>query len=118
MTRNRLTSVIIALVVVIGSAAALVNAQNISRTITLNRDAKIGGQILPKGEYSIKFVDGKEGQLSVVRNGREVAKANYRLNKMDRPASDTVLILNAAADGSFQVSKMEFKGLINTLIIE
>ena len=118
MTRNRITSLIIGLVVLFGAAAILANAQDVTRSITFNRDAKIGGQVLPKGDYSIKFVDGKDGQLSVLRNGREVAKANYKITKLSRPAADTVLILNAAADGSYQVSKIEFRGLINTLIIE
>ena len=53
-----------------------------------------------------------------MRGGREVAKANYKTAKLSRPATDTVLILNTAADGSFQVGKIEFRGLINTLIIE
>ena len=118
MTRNRITSLIIGLVVLFGAGAILANAQDVTRSITLNRDSKIGGQMLPKGDYSIKFVDGKDGQLSVMRGGREVAKANYKTAKLSRPATDTVLILNTAADGSFQVGKIEFRGLINTLIIE
>ena len=118
MTRNFTTSLIIGLVVLFGSAANLANAQDITRSITLNRDAKIGGRNLPKGDYTIKFVDGKDGQLSVLRGGREVAKASYKVSKQNRPASDTVVILNAAADGSYQISKIEFRGLINTLIIE
>ncbi len=118
MTRNRTTLLIVGLIVLFGSAAIAANAQDVTRSITLNRDAKIGGHLLAKGDYTIKFVDGKDGQLTVFRGGREVAKANYRVAKQNKPAQDTVLILNAAGDGSFQVSKIEFRGLINTLIIE
>ena len=118
MTRNRATSLIIGLAVLMASAATPISAQEVTRSITLNRDAKIGGQLLPRGDYTIKFVDGKDGQLMVLRKGREVAKAGYKVAKLNRPAADTVLILNAAADGSYQIGKIEFKGLISTLILE
>src|SRR2546423_11768509 len=62
------SSIIVGLVLATGLAVASpVDAQEVSRTITVTRDSKVGGQSLTKGEYSVKFAEGKDGELVVMK---------------------------------------------------
>ncbi len=93
---------------VIMSVAAF--GQNVSRTLVFSRDAKLGGVVLDQGKYSIEFDDKKEGEAVITKNGREVAKASYKLVDLTKNASDNAVVFSVDADGSFQVRRVEMKG--------
>lgn len=97
--------------------AAPVLAQNVTRSITLRREAKVGQQTLAKGEYSVKYTEGK-GELVVLQDKREVLTATYELAKLDRPAAETSVIYSQNADGSFQLKRIEFRGSASALVFE
>lgn len=115
--RRRIYSLVIALAMVFGLTAATSFAQEVSRSIVLKRDAKVGGQVLPKGEYSLKYSEGKE-ELVISRGKREVLSATYKIAKLDKAAPDTSVIYMQEADGTFQLKRIEFKGKDSALVLE
>ncbi|HEY3137021.1 MAG TPA: hypothetical protein VGL29_13405 [Blastocatellia bacterium] len=96
---------------------APVLAQEVNRSVTLRRDARLGQQALTKGEYSVKYTEGK-GELIVLRDKREVLTATYELAKLDKPAADNAVIYSENADGSFQLKRIEFRGSASALMFE
>lgn len=112
-------TLILGLVFATGLAiASPASAQEVSRTVTIGRDSKLGGQALSKGEYSVKFVEGKDGSLVILKGGKEVAKASYKVTKLDRPAPSSSVVYNVAGDGSYQIHRFEFKGKNETIVLE
>jgi hypothetical protein len=111
-------------VVTLGLAMALglaattpVSAQEVSRSIVLKRDAKVGDQVLPKGEYALKYVQGKD-ELVILQGKHEVLKATYKVAKLDKAATTTVVVYSEDADGSFQLKRIEFSGKDSALVFE
>lgn len=100
------------------AATVQVSAQEVSRTITLRRDTKLGTEVLPKGEYAIKFVDGKDGEVVFMQGRHEVLKATFTLAKLDKTPADSVVVSSANDDGSFQLKRIEVKGKSTALVFE
>ena len=117
---KRIVSFVISgLVLATGLAVASpVSAQEVNRTITITRDSKVGGQAVTKGEYSIKFAQGKDGELVLLRGKKEVLKAPYKVTKLAQPAADNSVSYTAAADGTYQVKRIEFKGKSEAIAFE
>jgi hypothetical protein len=112
-------SMFLGLVLATGLAiASPVDAQEVSRTITVTRDSKVGSQALVKGEYSIKFSEGKDGELVVLKGKKEVLKASYKVVKLDQAAQDNSVAYAANADGSFRLKRIEFKGKNEAIVLE
>jgi|GEM_PF-984619 len=111
--------VALGLALVFGFAATVqVSAQEVNRTITIRRDTKLGTELLPKGEYAIKFVDGKDGEVVFMQGRHEVLKATFTLAKLDKTPSDNVVVSSANDDGSFQLKRIEVKGKSAALVFE
>src|SRR5262245_10994052 len=112
MRTSRIRAVLLGMVAVLALSVLAIPsfAQEVTKAISFARDGKLGGQPLLKGNYSIRFVDDKDGQLVVLRGSKEVSRATYRLEKLSRPAPDTVVIYNVGADASLKISRIEFKG--------
>jgi hypothetical protein len=101
---------LILLVTVVAMTGLVAFGQEVSKPLSLSRDTTVGAQKLPRGGYTIKFIDDKDGQIAFWKGNREVAKANYRLVKLTRPAADTSVIFNVGTDGSFKLSRIELRG--------
>jgi NMD protein affecting ribosome stability and mRNA decay len=99
-------------------AASPVSAQEVNRTVTITRDSKVGGQAVTKGEYSIKFAEGKDGDMVLLRGKKEVLKASYKVTKLAQPAAGNSVSYTAAADGSYQLKRIEFKGKSEAIVFE
>jgi NMD protein affecting ribosome stability and mRNA decay len=113
------SSVILVLVLATGLAiGSPVDAQEISRTVTITRDSKVGGQALTKGEYSVRFAEGKDGEMVVLKGKKEVLKASYKTVKLDQAATDNSVAYTANPDGSFRVKRIEFKGKSEAIGLE
>jgi hypothetical protein len=97
-------------VTVITMMGLVVFGQEVTKQLSVGRDATVGTQKLVRGGYNIKFVDDKDGQIAFLKGNREVARANYRLAKLTRPAADTSVIFSVATDGSFKMTRIELKG--------
>lgn len=100
----------LALFIAIGLAALPINAQQVDRSITINRDGKVGEQPLAKGSYTIKFAEDKDGELIILKGKKEVVKTTYELTKLNGPSPENTVTYTLASDGSFQLKRIEFKG--------
>jgi hypothetical protein len=92
--------------------------QEAVRTITINRDGKVGGQLLTKGDYTIKFVEGRDGEAVFMRGKREVARVSYEITSLKAVAADTLVVFKLADDGSLVISRIEFRGMGTALVIK
>ena len=101
---------VLALFIAIGLAALPVNAQQVDKSITINRDGKVGDQQLAKGSYTIKFTEDKDGELVILKGKKEIAKTSYELTKLSEPARETAVAYTLGPDGSYQIKRIEFKG--------
>ena len=106
----KLVRSLIVAVTVVAIMGLVVFGQEVSKPLSLSRDTTVGAQKLARGGYTIKFVDDKDGQIAFLRGSREVARANYRLVKLTRPASESSVIFSVAADGSYKLSRIDFDG--------
>lgn len=119
MFRNRFYSSLIGMAVVMGLfASAPVIGQESSRSITINREAKLGGQVLAKGSYNIKYTEGKDGEIVFVKGKQDVLKIAYKWSKLDATPSDTSVIYALADDGSYRIKRIEIKGKEYALALE
>lgn len=112
-----INSLVVAMAMVVGLAAVTAFAQEVNRSIVLRRDAKVGSQLLPKGEYAVKYVQGKD-ELVILQGKREVLTATYKITKLDKTAANTSVVYSEEADGSFQLKRIEFKGTDSALVLE
>lgn len=117
--KRLISSLILGLVTATGlGVTAPASAQEVNRTITVTRDSKLGSKALVKGDYSIKFVEGKDGELVILKGKKEVLKAPYKVTKLAQPAADNSVAYTAAGDGSFQLKRIEFKGKSEAIELE
>ena len=116
--KKRLNVTLLMLVMVLGlSAVSPVFSQEQTRGVTIGRDTKVGGQALEKGNYTLKFVEGK-GELVFLRGKHEVVKASFETTKLKTPAADNSVIYKLGGDGSVAISRIEFKGMDTALVIK
>lgn len=117
--KQLVSSLVVGLVLACGLAmASPADAQEVSRSVTITRDSKVAGQDLIKGDYSIRFVEGKDGDLVLMKGKKEVAKASYKIVKLAQPAADTSVVYMANADGTYRVKRIEFKGKSEAISFE
>src|ERR687885_2219320 len=106
--KKSVSSFVLGLVMLFGAAHGLsAFGQQISKSVVITRDSKLGAEPLPKGEYAVKFVEGKDGELVFVRGSREVLKATYKVAELKAPASDSSVAFTLAPDGSYQLKRIE-----------
>jgi hypothetical protein len=122
--RRRIGSLIISTGLVMGlfgaqsAIAQEAGKQETSKSIVIQRDSKLGGEALARGEYAIKFVEGKEGELVFLKGKREVLKATYKVIQLDEAAAANSVVSTAEADGSYQLKRIEFKGKKGALVFD
>jgi hypothetical protein len=97
------------LALMVGLSAVPALGQEVSKTILLKRDTKIGNQVLPMGEYDLRYVEGKD-ELIIARGKKEVLTATYKIARLKKPAAETSVIYSQEADGSYQLKRIEFRG--------
>jgi len=95
---------------IVAMTAFVAVGQEVTKSLSLSRDTTVGAQKISRGDYTVKFIDDKDGQIAFLKGSREVAKANYRLVKLTRPAPDTSVIFNVGTDGSYKLTRIELKG--------
>ena len=92
--------------------------QSVNRTLVIKRDAKIAGQSIAPGKYTVEFDEKKEGELAILKDGKQVLKASYKLTELDKAPADSVVVFAAATDGSLAVRRIEMKGMKTALQFE
>ena len=85
-------------------------AQSVTRTLSFSRQAKVAGQMIQPGKYNIVYDETKDGNLVVMRDGKEVLKAAYKRTELASQPADSAVIFAAAGDGGYKVKRIEIKG--------
>jgi hypothetical protein len=116
--KRLINSLVASLALALALAAVPVSAQEVSRTVVIKRDAKLGSEVLPSGEYAVKFDEGKPGEVVFLRGKREVLKATFTIAKIDQSPSGNLVVYTADADGSYQLKRIEFKGKTGALVFD
>jgi hypothetical protein len=102
----------------LASGSGVFGQTEVTKPLVVNRDGKIGGQTISKGTYEIRFVDGKDGEAVVTKGKKEMLKLAYKTQKLEGPAANTIVVYKAGSDGSFLISRVEFKGSDIALVFE
>jgi len=111
MNRKSLKSAILAVLIGAGLVFALpAFGQEVTRSVVLKRDARLGGQTLSQGKYTIKFDESKSGDVVFVRDVKEVVKTYYKITTLPKNAQDDAVVYTAG-DGGFVIKRIEFRGL-------
>jgi hypothetical protein len=92
--------------------------QNISRSLEIKRAAKIAGQSIAPGKYTVEFDEKKDGELALTKEGKQVLKASYKLTELDKAPADSAVVFTAASDGSLSIRRIEMKGMKTALQFE
>jgi hypothetical protein len=106
------------MVLVFSSSIPSLAGGEITRSFKLTRESKISGQVLKEGDYSVKFMDDKEGELIVLKGKKEVVKANYKFKPLTASASENAVAYTQNGDGVLHLIRIEFKGMKSALIFE
>ena len=114
---KKLQMIALVLAMALGLAVAA-GAQEAGEKITIKRDTKLGTEVLPKGEYTLRFVDGDKGEVVFVQGKREVLKATYSVTKLDKEAANSVVVSSLGGDGSYLLKRVEFKGRNTAFVFE
>jgi hypothetical protein len=115
MKRTQFIALVLA---VVFGLTAIASAQESGEKITIKRDTKLGTQLLPKGEYTLRVTGADKGELVFVQGKREVLKATYTVAKLDKEAANTAVVSALASDGSYVLKRVEFKGKATALVFE
>ena len=118
MLYNRIRLLGAAVIISVALAAPALS-QGVTKQIRIGRDCKIAGQQLSKGSsYNVKFFDDKDGDLVVLRGNKELAKVTYKLVKLNKPAASDTVIYTVGTDGSLSLSRLEFQGMGEAVVLE
>ena len=93
-------------------------AQNVTRTLAISRQAKLGGQMIQPGKYNVAYDETKDGELVVTKDGKEVLKTAYKRVELSAAPADSAVVFVAAGDGSFKVRRIEIKGSKTALVFD
>src|SRR5262245_50452322 len=118
MIHNRIRSLSIVTIILV-TLAGPAFSQGVTKQIKIGRDSKIAGRQLSRGTtYTVRFFDDKDGELVVLRGNKELAKVSYKLAKLNRPAPSDVVIYSVGTDGLPLVSRLEFQGMAQAVVLE
>lgn len=116
---KKFSSLLFAIVLVMGLGfASFASGKEVKRSITINLDAKMGGQVLEKGTYTVKYVEGEDGEMVFLKGSREVVKLPYKTTKLGKAPSENAVILKANSDGSYSIKRIEIKGTDTAISFE
>ena len=76
---------------------------------------KVNGTLVKKGTYELKF-DDETGQLSISKNGKQVAQAMARVETREKKANDFQLRSTASGDET-QLTGVTFGGSDKNIVI-
>jgi len=114
---KRFQMIALVLAMALGLAVAA-SAQDGGEKITIKRDTRLGSEVLPKGEYNLRFVDGDKGEVIFVQGKREVLKATYTVTRLDHDAANSAVVSTLGNDGSYLLKRVEVKGKNTAYVFE
>jgi hypothetical protein len=117
MMTRKIQMMVLALALALSLAMAA-SAQEAAEKITIKRDTKLGTEVLPKGDYTLRFVDGDKGEVVFLQGKREVLKATYTVARLDKEAGSSAVVSSLGSDGSYLLKRIEFKGKNSAFVFE
>jgi hypothetical protein len=106
------------LAAVLAALTVTATAQSVTRTLTFSRQAKVGSQVIQPGKYSIVYDETKDGDLVVMKDGKELLKAAYKRTELASQPADSAVVFVAAGDGGYKVRRIEIKGSKTALVFD
>lgn len=85
------------------------------KTVTFTDDTMVNGKLVKKGEYEIKF-DDSTGELSVIKNGRVIAKSSAHYEARSDKAKTTAL-RTIESGGNIELKGITFGGSDQDVIV-
>jgi hypothetical protein len=83
--------------------------------VTFPTNMKVNGTVVKKGTYDLKF-DDKTGELTIVKDGKVIARANASVEKREKKAQQLVLRSVGKGDDN-QLTRVTFSGADHDLVI-
>jgi hypothetical protein len=108
---NRL--VVVLLITAITGIAAM--AKSKTEKVTLLNDLKVNGTVIKKGTYSVKF-DETTSELSILKDGKTIAKAPAKIEKRNKKAS-RFEIRSTGAGSSAELTAVAFGGSDENIVV-
>jgi len=106
------------LTAILATLTITAGAQNVTHTLAISRQAKLGGQMIQPGKYNVAYDNTKDGEAVVTKDGKEVLKAAYKRVELNNVPADSAVVFVAAGDGSFKVRRIEIKGSKTALVFD
>lgn len=83
--------------------------------ITFPTNIKVNGTLVKKGIYDLKF-DAKAGELTVLKNGKVIARANASIEKREKKAQQLEMRSIGKGDDT-QLTRVAFSGADHDVVI-
>ena len=110
-----IVSKVVAILMVGALTGVVAFAKVHKQKVTFESDMKVGGTLVKKGTYELKF-DDESGQLSISKNGKTVASAMARVEPREKKANDFQLRSTATGD-ELNLTGVTFGGSDKNIVI-
>jgi len=85
-------------------------AKDYKKSWTIHEKVMVGQQVIEKGNYTVKFSD-QNGELIILRDGKEVARAPYEIVTLAKPSQTDLSSYTSSPEGMKKLNRLEFNGL-------
>ena len=111
---NRVKQMLAVLLITAFASVAAI-AKSKTETVTFLTDMKVNGTLVKKGTYRIKF-DEQSSEISILKNGKVIAKAPARVEQRDKKAR--AFEVRSSGDGdSAELTAIAFAGSSENLVV-
>ena len=90
-------------------------AKSKKETVTFPMNLKVNGTLVKKGTYDVSF-DEQTAELSILRNGKPIAKAQARIEKRTRRARSLEIRSSGSGDDT-QLLALTFGGSDQSIVV-
>jgi hypothetical protein len=90
-------------------------AKSKKETVTFPTNLKVNGTLVKKGTYDVSF-DEQTAELSILRNGKPIAKAQARVEKRERKAKSLEIRSSGSGDDT-QLLALTFGGSDQSIVV-
>lgn len=115
MRRNVVLGLLVTMALIFGTdfgafARQKGDGEPVKGSITVVREASIGGQALEAGKYTVEITGGTDALLVVWHDKKEIARTRVRRTELASPAKYDRLDVHVNDSGEKEVAAVYFKG--------
>ena len=92
-------------------------AENKSKTVYLF-DTTINGTMVKEGDYKVKFSNTEAGEATISRNGKVIAKAQYKLETLPEKVKRGGIYYRTNSEGARELTRIIFDGYSVAVVFE